>query len=47
MKKLIEKGASVNASSKSSQTPLLIAVSYGHLDCVKLLLENGADINAK
>ena len=29
-----------------SQTPLLIAASKGHKECVALLLENGADLQA-
>ena len=38
-------GADVNAKDEFDQTPLLIAVSFGHLDQCKLLLENGASVN--
>lgn len=29
------------------RTPLHVAVKYGHIDIIKLLLVNGADVNAK
>ena len=37
---------SVCSSLVRSQTPLLIACSKGHKECVVLLLESGADLNA-
>ncbi|XP_005094277.1 myotrophin [Aplysia californica] len=40
---LISKGALVNAPDKYGITPLLSAIFEGHTDCVKLLLEKGAD----
>ncbi len=41
-------GADVNASSHNNKsTPLIIASQFGHLDLVNLLLERGADVNAK
>jgi ankyrin repeat protein len=40
---LISKGAKVNVKNSKGLTPLLLA---NHLDKVKILLDNGADINA-
>lgn len=37
----------VNAKLPHGDTPLMYAAGFGTLDAVKLLLENGADINAK
>ncbi|CAB3370034.1 Hypothetical predicted protein [Cloeon dipterum] len=37
----------VNATMKSGKTALMIAAGRGHLNLVKLLLENGADINIR
>ena len=48
MQKLIETGANVNVSkNKGTGTPLHYACAQGQLEVVKLLLENGADVNAK
>ena len=45
---IYEKGVNVNKTSRDSQlTPLMLASCYGLLDIVKLLVENGADINAR
>ena len=45
---MIEAGADVNEGSKSSMsTPLNSAARGGSLDCVKLLLQNRANINGK
>ena len=38
--------AQVNSRTNSGYTLLHIAASYGHADCVKVLLEHGADISA-
>jgi ankyrin repeat protein len=35
----------VNIEDKTGQTPLMSAVSNGHISTVKLLIRNGADIN--
>nr|CAD2122855.1 unnamed protein product [Meloidogyne enterolobii] len=35
----------VNARDRNGDTPLFFAAAYGHLECVKLLLERGADPN--
>jgi ankyrin repeat protein len=45
--KLIEGGASPNATDVSGQTPLHKAVLAGRLDMAKLLIQNGADVNAR
>jgi ankyrin repeat protein len=43
---LLSKKATTKTNS-AGETPLFAAVDYGHLDIVKLLLENGADPNGK
>ncbi len=40
-----EKDFDIDYPNWFGKTPLMTAVQYGHLDSVKLLLENGADIN--
>ncbi|MHC4206322.1 MAG: ankyrin repeat domain-containing protein, partial [Planctomycetota bacterium] len=45
VKQLIAKGADVNAKRTNGKTPLLRAASRGHLDVVKVLLENGAKVD--
>ena len=47
IKKLLEKGASINCLSNFYESPLSIAVFYNRADTVKLLLEKGADVNNK
>ncbi len=46
VEKLLVHGADVN-STIDSYTPLILASEWGHIDVVKLLLENGADVNLK
>ena len=44
---IITKGIDVNKNKrKSGFTPLMTATCYGRIDVAKLLIENGADINA-
>lgn len=38
-------GCDINAKDNAGFTPLHEAVTKGHLNCVKLLLEQGADPN--
>ncbi|XP_015510788.1 myotrophin isoform X1 [Neodiprion pinetum] len=40
---LLEKGADANATDKHGITTLLAAIWEGHTNCVKLLLERGAN----
>ena len=40
-------GADVNARDNYAQTPLYEAVQLGHKDVAALLIQNGADVNAK
>lgn len=35
------------SQNKLGETPLHIAAKYGHIKCVRLLLEKGADIRVK
>jgi hypothetical protein len=46
VKNLLEMGADVDARDEFGQTPLMIAVSQGHMDTVRVLIEGGADVNA-
>ncbi|MBL8207145.1 MAG: ankyrin repeat domain-containing protein [Blastocatellia bacterium] len=45
VKSLLAKGANVNAKSSYGVTPLGFACSRGSLDVVKVLLDNGAEVN--
>jgi ankyrin repeat protein len=40
-------GWNVNAQAEWGETALHLAAQNGHLEIVKLLLEHGADVNAK
>jgi uncharacterized protein len=44
---LIEKYAYIDAESPNKTTPLMMAARYGHMDVVKLLLDEGADANLR
>ncbi|MCD4783719.1 MAG: ankyrin repeat domain-containing protein [Candidatus Eremiobacteraeota bacterium] len=37
----------VHAKDKDGWTPLYVAISWGEIEMVKLLIDNGADVNAK
>jgi hypothetical protein len=47
VRKLLRKGANVNARNEYGWTPLHWAALYGHADVVRLLLEHGAEVNAR
>ncbi|KAI1141692.1 hypothetical protein F5Y05DRAFT_270401 [Hypoxylon sp. FL0543] len=44
---LLERGALTEVRTRTGFTPLLLAARYGPLDIVRLLLDSGADINAR
>jgi len=41
---LLDKGQDINIQNIYSETPLHLAVGYGHLEAINLLLTNGADM---
>lgn len=43
---LIERGADIEATMNSDMRPLFLAAKYGHLPCIKALLEAGAKPDA-
>ncbi|MBN2587392.1 MAG: ankyrin repeat domain-containing protein [Candidatus Fermentibacteraceae bacterium] len=47
VKRLIDSGADVNATSGRKSTALMAAAKTGHPDIVELLVSEGADINAR
>ncbi len=47
VKELLAKGADVNAKFRYGATALSYACDRGHLEVVKLLVENGADLNVR
>lgn len=44
---LLSKGVKAKASDETGRTPLLLAASNGYAEIVQLLIDNGADVNAK
>jgi len=44
---LIEAGANVNAYTSDGDTALMLAAHAGHLDMARVLVESGADVNAR
>ena len=40
-------GANVNARDTYGYTALMTAAGKGHFDCVKILIEAGADVNTR
>lgn len=44
---LLDNGAKVNLQNTNQETPLYLAVRRQNYDCVRLLLENGANVNYK
>lgn len=46
IKEILEKGEDVDVRDNGGNTPLLIAVCFGHMEAVKLLISHGADVNA-
>jgi hypothetical protein len=47
LKYLIENNVDVNSVNKKDETPLYLALLQGNINCVKYLLEHGADPNNK
>ena len=43
---LVDRSATVNARSKNLLTPLHMSAQGDHVDCVSLLLDRGAQIDA-
>lgn len=42
----LERGVSINQKTVNEHSPLVVACYHEHFEIVKLLIENGADINA-
>jgi len=44
LKEFAKKELNLKPNGRFRMTPFLLAVAYGHYDCVEFLLENGAKI---
>ena len=44
---LLEAGAKADIVGEDGYTPIFLAAAGGHLDCVEILVENGADVNRR
>ena len=44
---LLEAGAKADVVGEDGYTPIFLAAAGGHLDCVEILVENGADVNRR
>ena len=47
MNLLIDCGANVDHETKNGNTPLMKAAINGHVECDKILLEKGANVDKK
>lgn len=47
VKFLIKMGVDVDARNNKEMTPLMWAAYYGNVKIAKLLIDNGADVNAR
>jgi ankyrin repeat protein len=47
MSLLLTRGADPNLASLNGQTPLMLTSARGYIEGMQLLIENGADVNAK
>ena len=42
---MVEAGKDIDVQDRGGNTPLMVAISYGHINVVEYLLENGAQVN--
>lgn len=47
VRSLVEQGANPNATNSGSDSPLMLAATYGHMDIAEFLLEHHADPNIR
>jgi ankyrin repeat protein len=45
--KLLKRKANIQATNENAEAPLLLAAGNGHMEVVKMLLDEGAEINAR